>query len=74
MSKVDDTLAAQRSKCMTQIRKDLLKTAEESVFYVALGKAMRRELAEAFGITEDAVQGMMSKAAVDIVDRIRELL
>ena len=46
----------------------------ESIFYVALGKCLKREMAEKFGLTEEHVGGILSKVAVGLVDDLRSSL
>lgn len=59
--------------CEREAREYLRKTAEESIYYVALGKCLKREMAEKFGLTEDQVGGILSKVACKLVDEIRAL-
>lgn len=73
MSKVEETVSNQRVKCVAEIRETLLQNAVDCTYYVALGKALKRELAEKYGLTEHDVQGLLSVEAVKIVDQIRKL-
>ena len=58
---------------MAEIREILVKNAIDCTFYVACGKSLRRELAEKHGLTEDHVQGLLSKEACLLVDQIKKL-
>ncbi len=51
----------------------LSKAAQETIFYIALGKCLRRELADKYGLTEEHTGGLLSKVAVKLVDQIRSL-
>ncbi len=65
--------AMQQDACETDARDYLAKAACDSIYYVALGKCLRREMAEKYGLTEAHVEGLLSKAACKLVDEIRSL-
>lgn len=72
-SSVNKASHTQEMKCEMEARAYLAKAAEETVFYVALGRVYRLDLAAKFGLTEQNVGGILSKAAVKLVDEIRAL-
>lgn len=74
MPKVEEIVNHQREKCIVAIRKHLIQNAVDCTYYVALGKCLKRELAEAFGLTEEDVAGLLSVQACKIVDAIRNNL
>lgn len=62
-----------RAALKKEALEDFRRTATESVFYVALGKAMKKELAEKHKLEEREVEGLMSLMAVRLVDKIRNI-
>lgn len=64
---------AGRKTVEDEVKEYLLKNAEDCTFYVALGKAFRRDLAEKHGLTEDSAQGILSTVACQLVDAFRAL-
>lgn len=58
---------------IAEIREILIKNAVDSTYYVALGKVLRRELSQKYGMTEDRVGGILSVQACQIVDAIRNV-
>jgi hypothetical protein len=73
MAKVDDVAYARAATLRTEARNCLMKAATDSIFYVALGKVLQRDLAEKYGLTESDVEGALCGAAVALVDAIRGL-
>lgn len=62
-----------RYRCAAEARAYLAKTAEEAVYYVALGKCLKRDMAAKHGLGEEAVGAILSQVAVKLVDEIRAL-
>lgn len=60
-------------QCEAAARAYLKQAAEETIFYVALGNAMKKEFAAKHNLTERQAEGLISKAAVRLVDQIRAL-
>jgi hypothetical protein len=56
-----------------EARAYLAKAAEETVYYVALGNCLKRDLAEKFGLTEGQIEGLLARAATKLVNEIRAL-
>jgi uncharacterized protein YidB (DUF937 family) len=64
--------AKRRYMALEEIEKTLKQNAVDCIFHVANGKALRRDLAEKFGLTEDEVSGLLAVEACKLVDHIRE--
>lgn len=62
-----------KDECSAEIRKTMLQNAVDCAYYVALSKALKRELAEKYGLTEQDVQGLLSVEAYKIVNEIKKL-
>lgn len=73
MVTVEQTVARQADKLEAEAREYLRRAAEENIFYVALGKTYTKDIAEKYGLTEQQAGGLISKAAVELVDKIRNL-
>lgn len=72
MSKVQEIVVCQ-AKCAEEIRKTLIQNAIDCTYYIALGKALKRELAEKYGLDEKDVGGILSVEACKLVDQMRSL-
>lgn len=69
-----DVFTTQRvNACKAEVRNQLRKLAEDSIFYVVLGECIRREMADNFGLPESQVHGILSVQACKLVDEIRGL-
>lgn len=66
------TTVKQREMIVT-ITTALKKAAEGTVWYVATGNVMKRELAEEYGVAEEVVAKVLASAAVKLVDAIKEI-
>lgn len=73
MTAVEKIIHNQAEKCRIASHNYLRKAAEETIFYVALGRCLKREMAEKFGITEEQAGNILSVVAVGLVDKIRSL-
>lgn len=68
-----EKVVERKVSCSDEARAYLKKAAEESIFYVALGRCLKRDMALALGLDEETVGGILSTEAVKLVDDIRML-
>ncbi len=68
-----ETVDRRADKLQREAFEYLKKASEETIFYIVLGKCLRRELAEKYCLTEDHAGGLLSRVAVNLVDAIKEL-
>ena len=70
---IDQDIDTQKQKATQEITTMLVKNAVDCTFYVALGKAAAKDIADKYGLTLDQAAALMSTAAVTLVDKIRAL-
>lgn len=72
-SNIEKSIRNQKEQCRAEAFAYLRKAAEDTIFYVGMGSVIKRDLATKYGLTLDEVMGILSVAAVNLVDKIREL-
>ena len=73
MSEVSETTLPESDQIEEEVFSYLRNTAQESVFYVALGKCLKHYIAEKYCLSENQVCRLVSKVTINLVDKIRKL-